>query len=369
MVGIVCFWDRYSTPYLLKYEQMLQKLGMPYEIVFWNRDSRQNKPSFRQEGREVFLDYQCKSGWKKFLSFVSWSKHISAHIKKKGYNHLILLSTVPAILIMRTVLHNYNERYIFDIRDYTLEKYGFFRRLIMRLVNNSCLTSISSKGFMRWLDESPKIIPNHNITISEDCGFSAPCFSEKDHIRISFVGNVRLDSQTEAMLKTLGRSERIVQHYYGRVLSTCNIEDIIKEEGLPNVILHGPFDVKEKESIYQETDLINTVYANADNEKDIPLGDSTPLPNRLYDALVFYRPLITSKGTYLAELSDEFHLGVNINGFDKCIEHDIINYTINFNREEFMAGCDRLRAIVLEEEKKYSEKVAHIFNNWKEHGC
>ena len=59
MVGIICFWDRYATPYLLKYEKMLQEAEVPYEIVFWNREPEQEGVSFRQEGKEVYLDYAC----------------------------------------------------------------------------------------------------------------------------------------------------------------------------------------------------------------------------------------------------------------------------------------------------------------------
>lgn len=369
MVGVICFWDRYATPYLLKYEEMLQQAEVPYEVVFWNRDAEVKRPCFRQEGREVFFDYPCYGGKKKILSFYGWSRHIKHYIKKKQYSHLILLSTVPAVLLLQTVTRNYKNRYILDIRDYTLEKYSLFRKVVMRLVKHSCLTPISSKGFLKWLDESPKIIPNHNITISEENGFTAPVFCEDKPIKFSFVGNVRLDTQTAAMVKTLGHSSRIEQHYYGRVLSVCNIEEIIKENHLTNVTLHGPFDVKEKEAIYKETDLINTVYANAEREEDIPLGDSTPLPNRLYDALIFYRPLVTSRGTYLAELSDEYHLGVNVNGFDENLEDEIINYTKHFDRKAFIDGCDKLRALVTDEENTFRTKVAQIFKTWKEDGC
>lgn len=368
MIGIVCFWDRYATPYLEKYEQMLQQAGLEYEVLFWNREAEHPRPSFRQQGREVYLDYPCRSGKAKFISFLVWAKQIKNYVKRKNFSHLILLSTVPAVLLMPMLMRAYKDKYIFDIRDYTLEKYTFFRKLVMKLIKHSCLTPISSKGFLKWLDESPKIIPNHNITVSEDNGFTAPDFTKSRPIRFSFVGNVRLDTQTEAMLKTLGHSKRVEQHYYGRVLSVCNIGEIIKAENLANVKLHGPFNVKDKEAIYQNTDLINTVYANAKNEEDIPLGDSTPLPNRLYDAILFYRPLVTSRGTYLAELSEEYHLGVNVNGFDEHIEEEIVAYTEHFDKQEFMKGCDELREQVMEEEKQYKTTITQIFKHWKEDG-
>ena len=179
------------------------------------------------------------------------------------------------------------------------------------------------------------------------------------------MGNVRLDTQTRAMLITLGKSRQIEQHYYGRVLANCDIEQIVQDLQLTNVVLHGPFNRDDKNEIYRNTDFINTVYANAEREEDIPLGDSTPLPNRLYDALVFYRPLVTSKGTYLAKLADEYHLGVNINGFDKNIERQIVDYIRHFDKRLFKNGCDRLRKEVMAEEERFVNTITKIFNSWK----
>lgn len=366
MVGIVCFWDRYATPYLTKYENLLQEQGVDYEVIFWNRLTEPAETTITQEEGEkyVYINQYCKMGLKKITSFLLWRLKVIKVLKSKKYSHLILLSTMPAVLTMDYILKNYQNNYIFDIRDYTLEANFIFRKLVMRVIRHSCLTPISSRGYLTWLEPSEKIMVNHNITIGESHEFEAPSFSD-GKIRFSFVGNIRLDTQTRAMLILLGKSERIEQHYYGRILPNCDIEEIIKNEGLTNVYLHGPFIKEDKLKIYQDTDMINTVYVNAEHEKDIPLGDSTPLPNRLYDALVFYRPLITSKGTYLAKLSDKYHLGVNINGFDSNIESQILDYVNNFNKVEFAKGCDELKHIVMKEESDFIDEINSIFKNWE----
>lgn len=368
MVGIICFWDRYATPYLQKYEEMLIANCVNYEVVFWNRGLVKTKPSVTKNNNYIYINRYCANGYKKVLSFFQWRRDVKKIINERKYKNLIILSTVPAILLRGIILKYYSGKYLFDIRDYTLEKNHFFRSLVMSLINGSSLTAISSKGYMKWLDYSPKIMVNHNITISNSNYFDVPSFDPSKPLRFSFVGNVRLDSQTRAMLLTMGKSNFIEQHYYGRILTVCDIEKTISQEGLTNVMLHGPFSVADKDTIYKETDLINTVYANAEREEDIPLGDSTPLPNRLYDALVYYRPLVTSRGTYLAELSDKYHLGVNVNGFDPEIENHILQYVKNFNKEQFVEGCDTLRREVMEEERAFMQMINQIFINWKNNG-
>lgn len=365
MVGIVCFWDRYATPYLVKYEELLCSQGVDYEVIFWNRLSTKDETTVTKDGRYTYLNQFCASGKKKMLSFLLWRSNIIKILIEKHYDNLILLSTVPALLLEEYLIGRYSGKYIFDIRDYTLEKTWPFRKLVMRLVNHSVLTTISSKGFLRWLEPSNKIMVNHNITVDESVDFDAPHFANDEKVRFSFVGNVRLDTQTRAMLISLSRSKKIEQHYYGRVLPMCDIEQVIKDNGLTNVFLHGPFGVEEKRRIYTETDLINTVYANAEREEDIPLGDSTPLPNRLYDALIFYRPLVTSRGTYLAELTEKYHLGVNINGYEGNIEQKILDFVRHFNKEEFKRGCDELRKEVIAEENQFRNTIFQILKGWR----
>ena len=55
--------------------------------------------------------------------------------------------------------------------------------------------------------------------------------------------------------------------------------------------------LNKKPSIYTNIHLINAVYANTNNR--LNYGDSTPLPNRIYDCVVFKRPIVASKNTYL----------------------------------------------------------------------
>lgn len=363
--GIICFWDRYATPYLSKYERLLEQQGVHYEVIFWNRLSTPRNTTVIKDENVICINKFCRKGKLKLLSFFAWRKECLKILNQNRYDNLIILSTVPAILLWTYLLLHYKGRYIFDIRDYTMESNYIFRKLVMKLVRNSCLTPISSKGFLRWLEPSNKIIVNHNITVGNHTEFNPPEFSGDKSINLSFVGNVRLDTQTRAMLISLGNNDRIQQHYFGRVLPTCDIEQVIKDRKLTNVVIHGPFDCADKKVIYCNTDLINTVYVNSETEDSISLGDSTPLPNRLYDALMFYRPLVASKGTYLAELVDKYDLGININGFDKNIEQQILNYTNSFDKIKFQNGCDKLREEVMLEEDIFIKEITRIFNYWK----
>lgn len=365
MVGIICFWDRYATPYLRKYEELLRSEKVSYEVVLWNRTPKDNDEKVTFYNQTVTVNIPC-SGNKiqKGISFLAWKSVVKKIISERNYRHLIILSTVPAVLLFSTLLHNYKEKYLFDIRDYTLENNYIFRKIVMNLVHNSVLTAISSKGYMKWLDASSKITVNHNITVDDIDDSYTTLEQGKKIVNFAFVGNVRLDTQTVGLMHALKNNERIEQHFYGRIIPSCRIKEIAEENDINNIFLHGVFDVSKKKKIFRDVDLINCVYANSEKEENIHLEDSTPLPNRLYDALMFNRPIIASRGTYLAELVKEYNLGCNVNGFDSDVLKQILEYVDSFNPEVFLKGCNELRTIVLDEENKYIQKVRDILRHW-----
>lgn len=364
MVGIICFWDRLATPYLAKYEKLLQDNAVDYEVVLWNRTPEEGTPRITRQGNEIQINLPCTGSLPRRASrFFMWSGAVRKVIRK--YDALIVLSTVPAVLLTDLLLCKYRGKYLFDIRDYTFEKYKPLRKLVMALINGSALTAISSKGYLRWLEPSEKIMVNHNITVDEAGDYAPPDLRTRDVLRFSFVGNVRLDTQTEALLLQLGKRTDFQQHYYGRVLPTCDIERIAREQGVENLFLHGAFDVAQKKEFFKDIDLLNAVYANARTEAEIPLGDSTPLPNRLYDCLVFYRPLVASRGTYLAELIEQYGLGCTVNGFSPDAPQIMLDYARSFDAEAFMCGCDTLRRQVCQEEEVYIAAAGALLRTWR----
>lgn len=365
MIGIVCFWDRYATPYLKKYEDILDSMGVDYEVIFWNRNPNDDADIISQVENVVNINIDCiGKKLQKIQAFYRWKKIARRIIKEKKYDHLIVLSTVPAVLLCGILMRKYRNNYLFDIRDYTLEKNKLFKYIVMQLIKGSVLTAISSKGFMRWLNPSPKIMINHNITVNHEKTSTCPRLKEKETINFAFVGNVRLDAQTQALLLALKEENRIEQHYYGRILPSCNIGEIATANNVQNLFLHGSFDVLDKPQIFENVDLINCVYANAEKEEDIALEDSTPLPNRLYDSIIFYRPMVASKGTYLSELVQQYHLGCSVNGFSKNACDDILKYVDEFDEALFTKGCDELRAIVTKEELEFLQAVKNVLEKW-----
>ncbi|MBQ3133425.1 MAG: hypothetical protein IJC17_04015 [Clostridia bacterium] len=355
MIGIVCFWDRTATPYLQKYEDLLQAANTPYEILFWNRSGVARECS----SGEIDILLKChRHPLLKLVDFFRWSLRVRRLLKNRRYDKLIVLTTVPAILLADYLKRQYKERYILDIRDYTLEKNPLFYRMVTNLVRNSALTPISSDGFREWLEPSDKIVTNHNITWNDRATDNREYFATPP-FRYTFVGNVRLDEQTRMVLLALKNHPQFRSGYVGRMMPECELEELCCCEGIENCDIRGEFHYTEKPEIYRQIDLINAIYANAPAGEMSP-GDSTPIPNRLYDCVVFRVPIVCCKGTYLADIVEEFSLGFAVDAYLDDIVSCFEEYVASFDKEKFLAGCDAFLTIAQQEEASFKECVLNF---------
>lgn len=352
-VGIICFWDRTATPYLEKYEEMLYTAGIEFEVIFWNRTGKANCTAAMQHEKEILL--RCRnSRLGKILDFYRWRNLARIELKRARFDYLIVLSTMPAVLLADYLFKYYSERYLFDIRDYTMESNPIFSKLVTNLVECSDFTTISSTGYLQWLKPSNKIVPNHNFTSYPKEYDKFIRIKNASKLRFTFVGNIRLDRQTEAALLQLKESNRYISGFVGRVLPSCKIHDFCRKNSINNVYFHGEFKGSEKAEIYKQVDLINAIYANSSN--DIRLADSTPLPNRVYDAALYKCPIVASKGTYLADVIREYDLGFSVDGFAPNLEGQFNEYIDTFDERKFRAGCERFLEYALKEEAGFKSR-------------
>ena len=122
-----------------------------------------------------------------------------------------------------------------------------------------------------------------------------------------------------------------------------------------NVTYGGPFKNTDKPELYNCIDMIHSIYGNED------LATSTLWPNRLYDAVIFKKPLLASTHTYLAQVVEKYNLGVNINIKDPNFMLILNNYVNNFNKQKFLAGSNEFLDLVNSQQKLFLDKIREFF--------
>ncbi|MFC4709488.1 glycosyltransferase [Enterococcus eurekensis] len=217
------------------------------------------------------------------------------------------------------------------------------------MIQNSFKTIISSEGFKKFLPKDVSYQLVHNISNMGDRQIEYENPLEKENIVIGFVGNVRYEEENIKLIKIFKEDKRFKFGYWGNVNSGFTPKEIIKNN--ENVHFHGKFSNVDKPLIYNNVSFINAIYGNDGLEV------TTALPNRLYDALIFKKPILTSKGTFLGEIVEKNGIGIAIDFNENDVYESIILYVENFNYIEFQKKCDSLLDIYLEEQHRFEQKI------------
>ena len=350
-VLIIAFHPRTMTPYSKLYEDTLKENNVEYDIIFWDRFSN---GELEHVGNEYIIHKICTLGGnrlKKIIPMYNFRKVILNIISQNTYDRIIILNTLPAVLINDILLRKYQGNYVLDIRDYTYEKYSFYKNIVDKLIADSAFSTISSDGFRDFLADSDKLYVNHNISNIDAINKGADDrLSCKKNINIGYVGVVRFQNENLLMIEALKNNKQYKFSYYGYIHASCDMPKIIENKKYNNVSFNGAFNNDDKPMIYQTIDIVNAMYTNKD------LNSRLCLPNRLYDCLIFKKPIIVPKGTYCARIVEQYNLGIAVDE-TVDIKKAIMNYINKFDSKKFNANSEQLLQKIFEDQKLIKDKI------------
>lgn len=322
-VAIIGDSSRLFMPYVDNYEKILKKNNVEYIIIQWDRYKTDNSHC-------EFIYRDKKNGHKKnIIDYIKYCDFIKDKLENLKFD-LIIICGIPIVWILSFYLQILNNvKYIIDIRDY--HKIIKFIS-IKKIINNSAITVLSSPGFKEWLPKYDKYIINHNTQIENISSLENPnSFISDENVKISYIGSIRDYKVNIELIDSLKNNCKINLFFHGDGEVNIDIENYIKRHNIKNVFITGRY-YKEDESIfYQKSDLINVIIPN--NE----INSKTLLPNRLYNALLFGKPLITLDGTYLAKQIEKYKIGIVINSLNN-VEYDILEYIKYFDKKNYENG-------------------------------
>lgn len=351
------------APYLKYYEDACKECNVEYDMFLWDRYS---DGGLKKQGNYYVYHKICPLGkgkLRKLFPMFQYRYQLLKTIKENNYTHFVLINTLASVMISKYIISNFKEKYIMDIRDYTYEKFGFYKRIVKQLIENSYFATISSKGFLKFLANSNKLIINHNINKTPIIA-NKPTLDKYKRNVIGFVGSVRYENENIALIKALKNSCDYELLYCGSIVNGCCIKEKVQQLGVQNVTFTGPFRNDEKRQIYSNIDIINSLYGNSSLEV------TTAIPNRYYDAMLFKKPIIASKGTFLGELVENNHLGIVVDVFRDNVKAILKNYIETFDSKTFSDCCDKELKNVLNEQNCYYNFIkAFLMDNNGVKGC
>jgi len=348
---IIAYSPKSIAPYLNKYIELLDSWNIKYDYI--TRELRDNIIDKYNKENNIVIYYDTENSIVgKLMRVLKWRREVLQILKNEQYDKLIILTGYPAIILCDYLRKEYKYQYILDIRDYIpIFKCKLFMKVLKNVIYGSYLTVISSKGFLKWLPTKEKVMPTHNLPSNPVEIHVKKSFVSKDKIRIGYLGVVNYYHQNIKLIEALKNESRYSLLYGGIFPKENNIKSYCEQRGINSVEFIGKFSNDEKVKIYQDIDIINAVYGNDS------LIVTTALPNKLYDAILYKKPIMVSKGTYLSEVVEEYHIGFSIDLDNDNVVDKLDKFVKDFDESEFYSNCRRLLELCLKEESIIIEKI------------
>ncbi|MFK1864609.1 hypothetical protein ACIXHM_20590 [Bacteroides fragilis] len=234
--------------------------------------------------------------------------------------------------------------YAYEISDiaYGFPSFGKARPLLRaidrNLVKNAQFTLLTSEGFKGFLNQpKARFIVQPNKVNRKIIGVERkPLNLKDDHFIFSFVGSIRYASMMR-FARTIGKYFPQHEFHFHGVANVESTQKAIDDmmELYPNIKLFGAFkNPDDFEHIYNSVDVVVVTYGVES------LNETILDPNKLYEGIFFCRPLIATKGTFLAEQIESYGCGISIDSStEEAIRDSLRLLTIeqlnNISRKEY----------------------------------
>lgn len=300
-IGIIAANNIRYSPYIFFYIDILAKAGMEYELIYPNR----NKIEERFEGITHVLPWNRQLPT--MLSYAIYAKKVIKVIKRRRYDALIVLTGVNAAYLALWLKRHYAEKYVVDIRDFSHENVRVFRALESVAVHHSLINVISSMRFKQFLpDAEYRVCHNCN---PKDADQAVHSFCKGDgQVRIGYVGSLSYVEQCERLMKLVAQDERFCLEFYGTSKAESVLQEYGKQLSSNRICFHGGYSPCEKAEIIGRVDILFNAYGNG-----TPLLDCA-LSNKLYDALIYKKAILTCPNTYMTEVGGPMAFPIDLAG-------------------------------------------------------
>lgn len=330
-VAILLYQNIQHAPFLRFYTQLLEKNNVEYDVVFLNRN-----PSLAEDSLPGCISIKWfgkrKTIINKLFSALRYKRESLKILKKNRYDFVFVLTTMPGVLLCNYLVKKYDKKYVFDVRDYTKEHYGWYFDKERKLVSHSVFNVISSPDFKRFL-------PNANYHVCHNCNFNRETdfvFHERKHetIKISYIGSIQYIEYCLALIELVVLDDRFELAFYGNEAINHKVSEKVKDLRNSRITFKGPFAPSKKSEIYEESDIVFNCYGNDNNIVRFAIS------NKYYDAAFHCKPLLVSPNTTMERLLGKFSFSIDFN-----VIHDLnslFDWYNNLDKKEFAFFCKNI---------------------------
>lgn len=333
-------------PYANFYLDNIDRKEHELHFVYWNRDLQDEDVSkytgIKLHEFRCFQEDNVARGLK-VKSFLMFRKYVKQVLREAEFDFVIVLHTMAGVLLRNIWTKKYQNRYIFDYRDSTYERFSFFKRMIAGLIENSRATFTSSDGFRVYFPQSSahKVHTTHNILV-DSLDHRSLERKPSDKIRVSFWGFVRDEATNREIIAKFSADPRFELHYYGREQAIVKrLKEYARNICAENVFFHGEYVPHQRYEFAANTELLHNLYRGPNMM--LAMG------NKYYDGSLFYIPQLCMQGSFMGRMAEDREIGCACDPWANDFMQVIYEYYTKLDRQAFHAACDREVARIIDE--------------------
>jgi hypothetical protein len=337
----------YLTPYINFYISVLDKLNVTYKIIYWDKNGNEDIDS----SRYIRFTYKAMSKTSKVLGYIKYRKFVINEVKRDNYTIIIPLHAIVSFILFDLLNFYFKNRYVYDVRDYSYESIFLYRMAQKRLVSNSMINIISSKGYEEFLPQS-KYFVTHNIPHNDYMSYRQYENSRHPTISLSYIGLIRFMEQNKKILLFFKNDNRFHLNFIGT--NALQLKEFCDKNGIYNVTLIDTFNSNETLNYYKNTDVIMNLYGN-----NTPLLDYA-LSNKLYYSACLYKPILVCEGTYMEKVSRKYGIGFTLSMSSIEEKDALYQFIVEIDRKKMIRNCDMFMEDVYKDELKLETELTKI---------
>ena len=343
------------TPYAFLYISHLKRYHAQIEVAVWDRKGGEQSPdaSVRLHVFTSVIDNSIPKA-RKIAPFLQYRRFLKRILMDGKYDLVVALDTQFAVLVSDLLFRYYPGRFVYDMRDLSLEGFAFYRKRMNRLVKESAVTFVSSDGYRQFFLDNSRIFTLHNYQENDLHYSNREGKLEKHHpIRITFWGYVRELELNKRIVSILGNDGRFRLAFHGASPYAEELRSFAEENGYTGVSFSGYYTQNERFAFSEQTDLIHNLYPNGN-------GFSNPImTNKYYDGLIFKIPQVCMYGGFMGARVEKEEVGIMCR-VDETLPDVLYDYYMSLDLNKFGERCGQVLSEILEEQNRSLEQLHRV---------
>jgi len=348
-IALILASNLYMAPYVRYYTEILEKCGVPYDIIAWNRFG------VAEAGVQALnlTSSLHKSIFGKIIDYVRYKRFVKSKLVEGNYDKVVVFTIVNALMLFPFLKARYRNNYVFDIRDYSVAL-KYFRARLSAAIQDAALVVISSAGFKRWLPKDNTYVIRHNTNVFRPLDTLVKIKGQTKY-KILTIGAIGYYDANRALIEHLADSPMFELEFVGSGYAEQMLKDFVASRGIKNVSFLGRYAKEDEPKYLQGAALISILM-------DDSINSITCMSNRFYLSVVYGIPMIVNSNSEQGTCAEKYNLGIVIDK-KSDIKKQIIRYLRMFDNEIFDIGRKAYLEIVQNDLDEFELKFKKFLLN------